>query len=791
MGSDIRPIGSFACSDPLLNQLHSNVVWGMKGNFLSVPTDCPQRDERLGWTGDLAVFAPTAAFLGDVESFLADWLTDAELERQATPEQTVPVVVPNVMKYLDTGFPEPGATAVWGDAAVWVPWALWMAYGHEQTLRDAYPLMTAHTRGRRAARHRTALWDGGFQFGDWLDPDAPADDPGKSKAPSGGRRDGVRVPHRHPHGRGRRGARRARRTPTSSLALRDRIGDGFRRRYVEDGRVESDSVTAYALAIAFGLLEGDDRQKAGDRLAELVRAAGHRISTGFAGTPFVNDALTATGHLDDAYALLLQPEAPSWLYAVTMGATTIWERWDSMLPDGSINPGEMTSFNHYAFGAVADWMHRSVAGLAPLEPGYRRILVAPQPGGGLTWAEASLETPLGRAAVRWDARRHGHPRADRGARGCRGGGAAARVRGRDRRRRHPCPSEQRSERMTDTHDIALEGGGHDFRVRVYPAAEPSGAVLVWLHGGAFMFGTLEMPEADQVGRRLSAAGRHRGLRRLHARAAGRARVARPARPDAGLPVPRAAAGRSRSGRSPGALPRRRRFRRSPRSTGRCRTPARMAPTPTAWRWAARAPARTSRPVRRCDCATGGRLMPSLLALVYPSLHDGILSRMKSWRGCCRASRLPASSRRRPATRSTATTCPTVRTTPHGYAFPGGHDLAGLPPVLMVNAELDSLRASGEAFAGELAAASVDVQVVRARGAMHGYLNEVGASGRGAHPEAASGCRRGALSGGSRNRASSAQVARSSREMSSAVARRRCRSGPRSDSRSCRASTPRC
>ena len=134
-----------------------------------------------------------------------------------------------------------------------------------------------------------------------------------------------------------------------------------------------------------------------------MRAAGHRISTGFAGTPFVGDALTTTGHLDDAYALLLQREAPSWLYAVTMGGTTIWERWDSMLPDGSINPGEMTSFNHYAFGAVADWMHRSVGGLAPLEPGYRRILVAPQPGGGLTWAATSLETPFGRAAVRWDA----------------------------------------------------------------------------------------------------------------------------------------------------------------------------------------------------------------------------------------------------------------------------------------------------------------------------------------------------------------------------------------------------
>ena len=288
--------------------------------------------------------------------------------------------------------------------------------------------------------------------------------------------------------------------------LRDRIGDGFRRHYVRDGRVRSDSVTGYALAIAFGLLEGDDRQKAGDRLAELVRAAGHRISTGFAGTPFVNDALATTGHLDDAYALLLQREAPSWLYAVTMGGTTIWERWDSMLPDGSINPGEMTSFNHYAFGAVADWMHRSVAG-----PRAARARVPPDPRRTSARRRADLGASEPRDSVRprgcpVGCRGRGHPRADRGARGCRGGGAASRVRGRDRRPRHPRPSDPGSERMTDTHDVALEGGGHDFRVRVYPAAEPNGAMLVWLHGGAFMFGTLEMPEADQVGRRLSAAG---------------------------------------------------------------------------------------------------------------------------------------------------------------------------------------------------------------------------------------------------------------------------------------------
>ena len=228
--------------------------------------------------------------------------------------------------------------------------------------------MTAHMRSVAGVLSPSGLWDTGFQFGDWLDPDAPADDPGKSKAPVGSRRDGVRLPHgdaswlqtaellgehadaaefagaARPHRRGVPRALRAR-TAESRVTVRP----------------------AYALAIAFGLLDDGDRQTAGDRLAELVRAADHRISTGFAGTPFVNDALT----VDRSPRRRLRPapaaEAPSWLYAVTMGATTIWERWDSMLPDGSINPGEMTSFNHYAFGAVADWMHRSVGGLAPLE----------------------------------------------------------------------------------------------------------------------------------------------------------------------------------------------------------------------------------------------------------------------------------------------------------------------------------------------------------------------------------------------------------------------------------------
>ena len=189
---------------------------------------------------------------------------------------------------------------------------------------------------------------------------------------------------------------------TAFGALASRTRQAFNAHYVDaDHTILSDCTTVYALAIVFGLLDAEAEEAAGQRLRDLVVKSGHRISTGFAGTPFIHDALTRTGHLQDAYALLLQTDCPSWLYMVTMGATTIWERWDSMLPDGSINPGEMTSFNHYAFGSIADWMHRTIGGLAPAEPGYSRVLVAPRPGGGLTWADTHLETVHGTLRVAW------------------------------------------------------------------------------------------------------------------------------------------------------------------------------------------------------------------------------------------------------------------------------------------------------------------------------------------------------------------------------------------------------
>ena len=403
VSSQLERIGEFSCSDELVNQLHRNVVWGQRGNFVDVPTDCPQRDERLGWTGDLAVFSPTAVFLFESGGFLRDWLRDLDAEQRAA-DGMVAFVVPDVIKFLPPhgDFGVQDSTAFWSDAAVWVPWAAWQAYGDREALAEAFPAMAAHVRRVEGKLAPTGLWDQGFQFGDWLDPDAPPEDPAAAKADkdvvstAAVYRSSVMV------------AAVARELGMEEeaahfSALAQRVRTAFDEHYVDDrGRIRSDCSTVYAVAIAFGLLDEPQRQLAGDRLAELVAANGYRVATGFAGTPYICDALTLTGHLDEAYALLLERECPSWLYPVTMGATTVWERWDSMLPDGSINPGEMTSFNHYALGAVADWLHRVVGGLAPAAPGYASVRIAPRPGGGLTWAKTSLRTPHGDVRVAWE-----------------------------------------------------------------------------------------------------------------------------------------------------------------------------------------------------------------------------------------------------------------------------------------------------------------------------------------------------------------------------------------------------
>jgi alpha-L-rhamnosidase len=372
----------------------------MRGNFVDVPTDCPQRDERLGWTGDIAAFAPSAAYLFDVEDFLRDWLRDVDLE-QRHHDGVVPFVVPDVIKHLHTDLPEPDATAVWGDAAVWVPWALYQAYGHPRVLEDQLASMVAHGRRTRAALSPAGLWQGGFQFGDWLDPDAPPHLPANAKTDA----DIVASAYlfRSADAVARAAALLGRADEAREYAqIAEEVRAAFLAEYVTPaGRMMSDAQTAYAMAIVFDIVPADQQEVLGARLAELTRLSGYRISTGFVGTPIIQDALTRTGNLETARRLLVQTENPSWLYPVTMGATTIWERWDSMLPDGSINPGEMTSFNHYALGAVGDWLHRVVAGLAPDAPGYERIRIHPHPLAEFDHASAEHLTPYGTARAGW------------------------------------------------------------------------------------------------------------------------------------------------------------------------------------------------------------------------------------------------------------------------------------------------------------------------------------------------------------------------------------------------------
>jgi alpha-L-rhamnosidase len=396
--SDFERIGTFSCSDALLNRLHENAVWGMRGNFVDVPTDCPQRDERLGWTGDLQVFVPTAAFLFDVDGFVADWLGDLRAEQ--TEDGHVPLVVP--IGPLGPVIIGNFAAAAWGDAATVVPWTMYERYGDVGLLARQFDSMRRWVDFVRVKAGDALRWPEEFQLGDWLDPDAPPDQPWRAQT------DAILVASAYFAQSARLVARAAHVLGRAELAaeygqLADSIRKAFREEFVTTtGLISSDSVTAYALAIMFDLYEDPaHRTRAAKRIAAISAARGFTISTGFVGTALVLPALSVMGDFETAYRLLTTTECPSWLYPITMGATTVWERWDSMLPDGSINPGEMTSFNHYAFGGVADWMHQTIGGISAQEPGYKVLRFAPVPGGGVTAATCALRTPYGEASCEW------------------------------------------------------------------------------------------------------------------------------------------------------------------------------------------------------------------------------------------------------------------------------------------------------------------------------------------------------------------------------------------------------
>jgi alpha-L-rhamnosidase len=394
LGSALTRTAWFSCSDAALTQLHRNVVNSMVGNFLDIPTDCPQRDERLGWTGDIQVFVPTASTLFDVSAFLGGWLETLALDQ--LPDGTVPATVPRV--FLDES-----ALAGWGDAAVVVPWVLYQRYGDVDVLRRQYASMTAWVDHVRSLAGDELLWRGGQQLGDWLDPLAPPNDPAAAQADP----DVVATAYFYHSVDLLASSAQALGLAADAeryATLATNIRAAFSTAYVQDdGHIRSDCQTVYALALAWDLIDDPSvRSRSGERLAELVESQGFTVATGFLGTPVVLHALTLAGRTDDAYRMLTTRAFPSWLYAVDLGATTIWERWDSLLADGRVNPGTMTSFNHYAFGAVANWMHRTIGGLGELSPASRTVRVAPVPGAGLTSGTMTYDSPYGRIQVDWE-----------------------------------------------------------------------------------------------------------------------------------------------------------------------------------------------------------------------------------------------------------------------------------------------------------------------------------------------------------------------------------------------------
>ncbi len=397
--SDMRVTGSFETSDPMINQLQSNIVWGQKGNFVDVPTDCPQRDERLGWTGDAQVFARTAAFNMDVAGFFTKWLAD--LAADQWEDGRVPHVVPNVLG--TTGRQLPGGAAGWGDAAVIIPWTMYLTYGDTALLERQYPSMARWVEFQRMRAGDDLVWDGDPHFGDWLAfssnaSDYPGATTGKDLIATAFLAHSADLMTRIATVLGKE------RDAAQYRSLAARVREAFLREFVTpNGRVGENTQTAYVLALEFDLLPERLRGQAAERLAREVASRGH-LTTGFLGTPYLCHVLTRYGYLDAAYKLLTRRQYPSWLYPVTQGATTIWERWDGQRPDGSFQDPGMNSFNHYAYGAIGDWMYRVMAGIEidPQAPGYRHVLVRPRPGGGFTKASARHETMYGTLRSAWE-----------------------------------------------------------------------------------------------------------------------------------------------------------------------------------------------------------------------------------------------------------------------------------------------------------------------------------------------------------------------------------------------------
>ena len=396
--SEMPTTGTFDCSDPLINQLQHNIVWGQKGNFVDVPTDCPQRDERLGWTGDAQVFIRTAAFNQNVAGFFTKWTRD--LEDAQFPDGAYPAVAPNPAAWsIGDGGP------AWADAGVICPWTIYQCYDDVRLLEERYDSMRRFieflSQTSRDGVRCYAEYKGWHGFGDWLALDgSDGREGGTSKEIIGTaffaystrlmeKIAGVLGKEEDAH---------------YYESLSEKARDAFIQRFVnDDGTIQGETQTSYILALYFDLLPQELRRPAAAELVRNIQARENHLSTGFVGTPYINWVLSEMGHLDVAYTLLKQTTWPSWLYSVTQGATTIWERWDGWTHDKGFQDPSMNSFNHYAYGAVGAWMYSALGGidLDPDQPGYKHIIMHPQPGGGLTHASAELHSLYGLIKSAW------------------------------------------------------------------------------------------------------------------------------------------------------------------------------------------------------------------------------------------------------------------------------------------------------------------------------------------------------------------------------------------------------
>lgn len=399
--SDMERTGYFKSSHDLLNKFHENVVWSMRGNFLGVPTDCPQRDERLGWTGDAHAFGPTANYLYDASGFWRAWLRDVWSETDADPEKASPEFVPTTIVEVKSGSMPRRPVAVWGDVIVGNPWALFLTTGDVGMLEEQYDgARTWIDQG--IPRNEAGLWNRStFQYGDWLDPKAPEDDAALATTHKYLIADSYLI-------------QMTRLLSNISAAIgkvdesekyaSDRLEliSAFHEAWIEPyDLIANVTQSALALGIRFDIFDSDTLPRAAETLNSIIANNSYLVGTGFAGTQQLGFALSSINSTSTFYNMLLQTEVPSWLYQVVMGGTTTWERWDSLLPNGTINGSGMTSFNHYAFGSVADWVHQKIGGLAPATPGWKVIQVAPEPGGGIKNADASYLSPYGQVSTSW------------------------------------------------------------------------------------------------------------------------------------------------------------------------------------------------------------------------------------------------------------------------------------------------------------------------------------------------------------------------------------------------------